>query len=204
MTQFLFHSFIYLLFIYLLLYPGWGIFFPRHELSYFYFPTGYNPTPLASWSRAGHHVGPVPRAENPEAPPRQAPAEARGRPPGSPRAQPVPDTCRPAALRPPSRADLRSLCAPSTDKWVQVLIGPLCQWEQPACTRVGRDGPRAVPRGGSDRGDRETWQGGRRGRRARSGHRGAGPPPTVAMRTTPFLFSNFDYLCILSSRLPSR
>ena len=101
MTQFLFHPFIYLLLYYYYIYilAGASFFFSRHELSYFYFRTGSNPTPRASWSRTGHHVGPVPRAENPEAPPRQAPGRGTGAPtPGLPRARPVPDTCRPAGL----------------------------------------------------------------------------------------------------------
>jgi len=44
-TQFLFHSFIYLLFIYLLLYPGWGIFFSPTRTVLFLFPHRVQPYP---------------------------------------------------------------------------------------------------------------------------------------------------------------
>ena len=61
---------------------------------------------------------------------------------------------RPPRPPPPSRAELLSPRAPPTDMWVHMLMRPWCQWEQRASTRVERDGPRAVPRGGSDRGNR--------------------------------------------------
>ena len=185
MTQFLFHSFIYYLFIII---PWLGYLFSPTRTVLFLFPHRVQPYPPRVVV-----PGRAPRG------PRSPRGESRGpTASGTGRGTRTPTRFASCAPRPGHVSPRRPPPSESSQPPVAVRsfhrqVGSNTYW---ALMSVGGAG--LHPSGAGWASCRTTWgkrpgepvnvAGPRRGRRARSGHRVAGPPPTVAMRTTPFLF----------------